>query len=117
MDRNHDIEHMCKIWSQALPDHPQSWDDGICGSLVVHLLFGVEDHVIAQCSDRSIWRKQVVQRCGDKRGVKGQHADDFCHDIASAGCATSLPGCEGHPLANCLVSCWSRTGSGRDQPA
>ena len=84
MDHTHDIKHVCKIWSQALPDHPQSWDDGICGSLVVHLLFGVEDHVIAQCSDRSIWRKQVVPRCGDKRGVKGQHVDDFCHDIACA---------------------------------
>jgi hypothetical protein len=47
MDRNHDIEHMCKIWSQALPEHPQSWDDGVCGPLVAHLLFGVEDHMIA----------------------------------------------------------------------
>jgi hypothetical protein len=42
------IKHVCNIWSQALPDHPQSWADGICGSLVAHLLFGVEDHVIAR---------------------------------------------------------------------
>ena len=55
-----------------------------CGPLVAHLLFGVDDHVLAQCSDRPIWRKQVVPRCGNKRGVKGQRADEFCHDIASA---------------------------------
>jgi hypothetical protein len=84
MDHRHDIKHVCKIWSQALPEHPQSWDDGVCGPLVAHLLFGVEDHVIAQCSDRPIWRKQVVPRCGDKRSVEGQRADDFCHDIACA---------------------------------
>jgi len=84
MDHTHDIKHVSTIWSQALPDYPQSWDDGICGPLVAHLLFGVEDHVIAQCSDRPIWRKQVVPRCGDKRSVEGQRADDFCHDIACA---------------------------------
>ena len=84
MDHTHDIKHVCKIWSQALPEHLQSWDDSVCGPLVAHLLFGVEDHVIAQCSDRPIWRKQVVPRCGDKRGAEGQRADDFCHDIACA---------------------------------
>jgi hypothetical protein len=84
MDHTHDIKHVCRIWSQALHEHPQSSDDGVCGPLVAHLLFGVEDHVIAQCSDRPIWRKQVVPRCGDKRSVEGQRADDFCHDIACA---------------------------------
>jgi hypothetical protein len=82
MDHTHDIKHVSTIWSQALPDYPQSWDDGICGPLVAHLLFGVEDLVIAQCSGRPVWRKQMVPRCGDKRGVEGQHADDFCHNIA-----------------------------------
>jgi len=48
------------------------------------LLFGVEDHVLAKCSDRRIWRKQIVPRCGDVRGVEGQRADDFCHDVAGA---------------------------------
>jgi hypothetical protein len=84
MDHTHDIKHVCKIWSQALPERPQSCDDGICGPLVAHLLFGVEDHVIAEGSDPPIWRKQVVPRCGDNRGVEGQRADDFCHDIACA---------------------------------
>ena len=84
MDHTHDVKHVCQIWSQALPKHPQAWDDGVCGPLVAHLLFGVEDHLLAQCSDRSIWRKQVVPRCGDVRGVVGQSADDFCHDVAGA---------------------------------
>ena len=42
------------------------------------------DHLLARCSDRPIWRKQVVPRCGDVRGVEGQRADDFCHDVAGA---------------------------------
>ena len=84
LDHTHDVKHICKVWSQALPEDPQAWDDGVCGPLVAHLLFGTEDHVLAQCSDRAIWRRQVVPRCGDVRGVKGQRAEDFCHDVAGA---------------------------------
>ena len=84
MDHTHDVKHVCRIWSEALPEHPQSWDEGLCGPLVAHLLFGTEDHVVAQCSGRRIWRKQIVLRCGDVRGVEGQRADDFCHDVAGA---------------------------------
>ena len=58
---------------------PTSWDDGVCGPLVAHLLFGTEDHVVAQCSDRPVWRKQLFFRCGDVKGVEGQSAADFCH--------------------------------------
>ena len=84
LDHTHDVKHVCKIWSEALPERPQTWDDGICGPLIAHLLFGTEDHVLAQCSNRPIWRKQIVFRCGNVRGVEGQHAEDFCHDLASA---------------------------------
>jgi hypothetical protein len=52
--------------------------------LVAHLLFCVENHVIAEGSDPPIWRKQVARRSGDKRGIEGQRADDFCHGIACA---------------------------------
>ena len=38
MDRTHDIEHVCKIWSQALPEHPQSWGDGICAGAIKSLI-------------------------------------------------------------------------------
>ena len=84
MDHTHDVKNVCQVWSQALPEHPQAWDEGICGPLVAHLLFGVEDHLLAQCSPRPIWRRQVVPRCGDVRGVQGQSADDYCHDVAGA---------------------------------
>ena len=84
MDHTHDVKHICEVWSKALPEHPASWEDGICGPLVAHLLFGTEDHVLTQNSTRSIWRKQIVLRCGNMRGIEGQYAADFCHDVASA---------------------------------
>ena len=58
MDHTHDVKRICQVWSRALPEHPQSWDEGICGPLVAHLLFGTRDHLLAQNSDRAIWRKQ-----------------------------------------------------------
>ena len=84
MDHTHDVSHVCKVWSDALPEAPRAWDDGICGPLVAHLLFGVQDHLLAQCSARGIWRRQLIFRCGNKRGDKGQNASDFCHDVANA---------------------------------
>ena len=84
MDHTHDVKHICKVWSEALPENPRSWDDGICGPLIAHLLFGTEDHTLAQCSTRPIWRKQIVLRCGNVHGIAGQHAGDFCHDVAGA---------------------------------
>ena len=83
MDHNHDVKRICDVWSHALPKEPQSWDDGICGPLLAHLLFGTEDHVLTQCSERPIWRKQIEVRCGNVRGVKEQHSEDFCHDVAN----------------------------------
>ena len=67
----------------ACKDSLEAWDDGICGPLVAHLLFGTQDHVVAKCSTRPIWRKQLIFRCGNVRGVKGQHAGDFCHDVVN----------------------------------
>ena len=84
MDHTHDLKRICEVWSAALPPEPRSWDDGICGPLVAHLLFGTQDHVLAQCSARPLWRKQIILRCGDVRGVQGQQADHFCHDVANA---------------------------------
>ena len=52
--------------------------------LVADLLFGTRDHLLSQNSERPIWRKQIVLRCGNVRGIQGQRADDFCHDVASA---------------------------------
>lgn len=83
MDHTHDVKHICEVWSQALPAQPRSWDDGICGPLIAHLLFGTEDSPLTQCSDRPVWRKQIEFRCGNVNGVAGQNAGDFCHDVAS----------------------------------
>ena len=60
-----------------------SWDDGVCGELIAHLLFGTEDHVLTACSTRPVWRKQLTVRCGNAHGAN-QHAGDFCHDVSNA---------------------------------
>tara|TARA_B110000046_G_scaffold118448_1_gene125203 strand:- start:155 stop:826 length:672 start_codon:yes stop_codon:yes gene_type:complete len=84
LDHTQDVKHVCKIWSLALPEDPQSWDEGICGPLVAHLLFGTKDHMLAQCSNRAIWRKQVVPHCGNIRGGEKQRVENVCHDVAGA---------------------------------
>ena len=83
MDHTHDLKRICKVWSNALPEHPSSWDDGICGPLLAHLLFGTEDHLLSHYSSRSVWRRQIVFRCGNVNGISGQCTDDFCHDVAN----------------------------------
>ena len=90
LDHTHDVKHICRIWSDALPAEPQSWDDGLCGALVAHLLFGTEDHPVAECSARPVWKRQLVLRCGTVRGAQGQHAADVCHDVESAHYAHAL---------------------------
>lgn len=84
IDHTYDLRRICKVWSDALPAEPRSWDDGVCGPLVAHLLFGVQDHLLSQYSARPIWRRQLVFRCGNVRGVIGQNASDFCHNVADA---------------------------------
>lgn len=83
MDHTHDVAHICDVWSRALPQTPSSWDDGICGELIAHLLFGTEDHVLTECSTRSVWKKQIVIRCGNASGAN-QSAANFCHDVSNA---------------------------------
>ena len=61
-----------------------SWHGGLCAPLIAHLLFGVEDHPLADIDPNPLWKKQIVVRCGNKKGVKGQRASDFCHDVAHA---------------------------------
>ncbi len=63
---------------------PKAWDDGVCGPLVAQLLFGVRDHPMADVDPNPLWKAQLILRCGNKRGVKGQRASQFCHDVAHA---------------------------------
>jgi len=85
MDHTHDAALICQVWSDALPVEPESWDDGICGPLVAQLLFGVHDHPMADADPANpLWKAQLVIRCGNTRGVAGQRAFQFCHDVAHA---------------------------------
>ena len=46
LDHEQDVQITCDMWRAALPPAPASWDDGIDGALLCHLLFGVvEDPV------------------------------------------------------------------------
>ena len=68
-----------------LPAEPTAWDDGVCGPLVAHLLFGLRDHPMADADPGNpLWQAQLIIRCGNTRGVPGQRASDFCHDTAHA---------------------------------
>ena len=82
LDHTYEVKRVCKVWSQALPKEPKTWDDGLCGPLVAQLLFGTKDHPVAQCSSQPKWCQNLVFRCGNVRGVQGQCADNFCHDVA-----------------------------------
>ena len=85
LDHTYDVAQICDAWSRALPPNPSSWDDGICGPLVAHLLFGTRDHPLALSSRSPLWRRQIKIRCGNKRGAKGkQQARNYCHDVAMA---------------------------------
>ena len=92
LDHTYDVASICKAWSKALPEEPDAWDDGVCGPLVAHLLFGTEDHMMAKCDPRPIWRKQLIFRCGNVSGVEGQRAADFCHDVINPHVAYPLEG-------------------------
>ena len=83
LDHTYDVACICKVWREALSANPKAWDEGICAPLEAHLLFGTEDHVVAQCSTRAIWRKQLVFRCGNMHGANGQHVSDVCHDVVN----------------------------------
>jgi len=83
MDHTYDVGHICNVWSRALPREPPTCDDGICGEIVAHLLFGTEDHVLKECTTRTVWHRQLVVRCGNTT-ASNQHAGDFCHDVSNA---------------------------------
>jgi hypothetical protein len=83
LDHTYDVARICKVWSKTLPAGAKAWDEGICGPLIAHLLFGTKDHIVAQCSTRPIWHTQLIFCCGNVHSVKGQHAGGYCHDVVS----------------------------------
>ena len=76
MDHTHDAAHICQVWSEALPSHPASWDDGLCGPLIAHPMADVDPN--------PLWKRQLMVRCGNRKGLPGQRAVQFCHDVANA---------------------------------
>ena len=43
VDHEQDVQITCDMWKNALPPTPASWDDGIDGPLLCHLLFGIQE--------------------------------------------------------------------------
>ncbi len=54
MDHTHDAAHICQVWSEALPSRPALWDEGLCGPLIAHLLFGA-DHPMTDVDPNPLW--------------------------------------------------------------
>ena len=76
LDHEQDLVVTCDMWVQALaslPRAPSSWDDGVDGALLCHLLFSVR-------YDPAHGAAMLCFRCGP---VPGQHGTktDFCHEL------------------------------------
>jgi hypothetical protein len=78
LDHEYDVRHICDTWLRTMPAHPRSWDDGVNGLRVAHLLFGVQP--------LGNWPARLRFRCGNNRyyGRDDQDFNRFCHttDIA-----------------------------------
>ena len=46
VDHEQDVQVTCDMWRAARPSAAASWDDGIDGALLCHLLFGVDEHPV-----------------------------------------------------------------------
>ena len=69
----------CDTWKAALPFAPRSWDDGIQGIVLAHVLFGVQP--LGQRPPN------IALRCGSAR----EHAPaEPCHDHKRPHCAHVL---------------------------
>ena len=78
---------MCEVWKEALPAAPTSWDDGIDGELLCHLLFGVRDHE-TRLGEGNKWEANLAFRCAPPRfsvqaGVRIR-GKDCCHNTGRA---------------------------------
>ena len=74
IDHAFDVQHICELWKQLTPRDPVSWDQGIKGVLVAHLLFGTRD--------LGAHRPNIRLRCGISRGaakLKHHGRARLCH--------------------------------------
>ena len=61
LDHAFDVQHICELWKQLTPRDPVSWDQGIKGMLVAHLLFGTRN--------LGGHPPNIGLRCGISRGI------------------------------------------------
>ena len=76
LDHAFDVQHICELWKQLTPCNPVSWDQGIKGILVAHLLFGTQD--------LGSTPPNISLRCGISRGamptkLEKQGRTSLCH--------------------------------------
>ena len=74
VDHEQDVQITCDMWRTARPSAAASWDDGIDGALLCHLLFGVEE-------DPAYGAPALRFRCGPSR--LGSDAG-YCHQLNMA---------------------------------
>jgi hypothetical protein len=76
-DHTHDRGHVCGLWFACMTEAPRSWDDGICGLRVAHLLCGA--------APLGMWPASLRLRCGPSRTSRHQlPLRDYCHRTDSA---------------------------------
>ena len=88
LDHNYEVHRICQIWKNiiAKKDHLKSWDDGVNGMLVCHLLFGVRDHDNFNKTKNPLWKANVYFRCGKKSRRHHRVVHDavdsvtYCHE-------------------------------------
>ena len=67
----------CDMWVQALaalPRAPSTWDDGVDGTLLCHLLFSVHNNPAHGAA-------MLRFRCGPVHGQHGSKTDYWCHKL------------------------------------
>jgi hypothetical protein len=78
LDHSFEVQDICKAWIEAMPRRKlRSWDDGVNGELICHLLVGVTDHPNFSTTRDNKWRAAVRFRCGESRTCS---TGSFCHD-------------------------------------
>ena len=77
LDHEQDLVVTCDMWVQALaalPRAPSTWDDGVDGALLCHLLFSVHNNPAHGAA-------MLRFRCGPMHGQHGTNTNYWCHKL------------------------------------
>jgi hypothetical protein len=78
LDHSYELSDICEAWKEAISGRNlTSWDDGVNGDFICHLLFGVRNHPNFEQTGDNKWRAQVHFRCGESKNNK---KGNFCHE-------------------------------------